>query len=99
MLYKPRITEHDAKQHLHDIRSQRQKQLALIIDECHQIRIKHKHIFDSQFNLSSTKQPILIKEKLFNPSIKLENDLSIVNELTEYSFESSCTFLDNQISK
>jgi len=99
MLHKPRITEHDAKQHLHDIRCQRQKQLALIIDECHQIRIKHKHIFDSQFNRSPIKQTFVIKDKSINPQIQLENDLPIVQDLTDYSSESSHIFLDHQISK
>jgi len=99
MLYKPRITQNDIKRHLHDIRYQRQKQSTLIIDECHQLRIKHKHIFDCQLNSYSTEKTFPIKSEFINQQTELENDLPFVKELTEYLCESSYLFLDNQISK
>ncbi|CAF4750864.1 unnamed protein product, partial [Rotaria magnacalcarata] len=40
--HKQTINQTDAKQHLHDIRYQRQNQLKSIVNECHQLRILHK---------------------------------------------------------
>lgn len=95
MLYKPKLTSNDAKQHLHDIRYQRQKELAFIIDECHQIRMKHKQIFDNQFNSRPTEKYFLKKNQVINQ----ENDLPDVQDFTEYLSESSLLFPDNQQSK
>jgi hypothetical protein len=99
MLFKPKITQNDAKQHLHNIRCQRQKQLTLIIDQCHQIRNQHKYIFDCLFNAYSTEKSFLIRDEFINPQNQFENDLPIVQGLNEYLSDSSYLFCDNQVLK
>ncbi|CAF4241362.1 unnamed protein product [Rotaria sp. Silwood2] len=100
---KPLITQSDAKQHLHDVRYQRQNQLATIINECHQLRVLHKRIFDNQLNSSSTEKSFISKplkiEPIFtcNPQTELDNELSVLKENSEYLSESSYSFLENRL--
>jgi hypothetical protein len=55
------ITWIDAKRHLHDVRFRRQNQLASTINECHQLRTMHKHIFDHQFDSYSVEKSFISK--------------------------------------
>jgi hypothetical protein len=96
MLYKSPITKTDAKRHLRDIRCQYQKQIALIIDECEQLRIKHKQIFDSQWNYSYRNERTF---SIKNESIVREEELPMVEEFINYSSESSSIVFKNQKSK
>ena len=47
---KPIITSAVAKKHVHDIRLQRQHQLAVNINECHRLQTIHKQIYQQQFD-------------------------------------------------
>jgi len=96
MLYKSPITKTDAKRHLRDIRCQYQKQIALIINECEQLRIKHKQIFDSQWNYSYRNERTF---SIKNESIVREEELPMVEEFINYSSESSSIVFKNQKSK
>jgi hypothetical protein len=96
MLYKSPITKTDAKRHLRDIRCQYQKQIALIINECEQLRIKHKQIFDSQWNYSYRNERTF---SIKNESIVREEKLPMVEEFINYSSESSSIVFKNQKSK
>jgi hypothetical protein len=96
MLYKSPITKTDAKRHLRDIRCQYQKQIALIIDECEQLRIKHKQIFDSQWNYSYRNERTF---SIKNESIVREEELPMFEEFINYSSESSSIVFKNQKSK
>ncbi|CAF3483164.1 unnamed protein product [Rotaria sp. Silwood1] len=99
----PLITQTDAKQHLHNIRYQRQNQLATIINECHQLRISHKRIFDNQLNFSSNEKSLMLKPLnreavfIFNSQTESNNSLSVIKEDSQYLSESSYTFLENQL--
>jgi hypothetical protein len=96
MLYKSPITKTDAKRHLRDIRCQYQKQIALIINECEQLRIKHKQIFDSQWNSSYRNERTF---SIKNESIVREEELPMFEEFINYSSESSSIVFKNQKSK
>ncbi|CAF3206061.1 unnamed protein product [Rotaria socialis] len=100
--HKQTIRQTDAKQHLHDIRYQRQNQLKSIVDECHQLRILHKRIFDNQLNSYSAKKPLISmpmrNESIFiiSPKIESDDEFPISKEFTIYLSESSYTLLDFQ---
>jgi hypothetical protein len=91
-MYKPSVTANDAKQHLHHIRSERQKEIEVIITECHQIRLQHKQIFDCRTNETFVWR----KEEV----IPTENDFIIEEESRDdFSESSSSIFVDNQSMK
>ncbi|CAF4392109.1 unnamed protein product, partial [Rotaria magnacalcarata] len=100
--HKQTINQTDAKQHLHDIRYQRQNQLKSIVNECHQLRILHKRIFDNQLTSYSAKKPLMSmpmrNESIFiiNPKTESDDEFPISQEFTIYLSESSYTFLDCQ---
>lgn len=89
-MYKSKFTPNDVKNHLHDIRYKHQKELAILINECHQLRLKHKQIFDNQFNSRSIEKSYLKTNEL----IHQENALLDAPEFTEYLSESSYLFLE-----
>jgi hypothetical protein len=98
MLYKPPITRTDARRHLRDIRCQYQKQIAMIIEECEQIRSKHKQIFDSQWNSDRNEKTFLVEKELIIQEEE-EEELPMVEESVNDSSESSLIVLDNAKSK
>lgn len=103
--YKSTISQSDAKQHLHNIRHQRQNQLKSIIDECHQLRILHKRIFDNQVDSYSAKKPLITMPKkneaifIINPKVASDEEFLIAKELTIYLSEPSCSYTDPHLSK
>jgi hypothetical protein len=91
-MYKPSVTANDAKQHLHNIRSERRKEIAVVITECHQLRLQHKQIFDCRTNETFVWR----KEEV----IPTENDFIIEEESRNDFLEfSSSIFFDNQSVK
>ena len=54
---KPVVTGATAKKHLHDIRLQRQNQLASTINECHRLQTIHKQLYNHQYDSYHIEKP------------------------------------------
>ena len=95
MLYKAAITPNDARRYLHDVRDRREKQIAWIVEQCQQLQIKHKRIFDEQWKCPVKERPIGRKSE----AVIKEENLPGVDELTNYYSESSSILWEKQKTK